>query len=287
MQYSCTGTLPVMTDVGDTVTCTGEMTSSSRYGNQLKCVSITPAPPDANTTEGLIRLFMRVQGVGKIKAKKYIEWCRTEGFDPVQHGIDHPESIPCRKGEEDNTSKLLIDLTQLFEHLVYLLGIGLTDNEADKILREFGIESTEIVSHNPYQIMDVIPGIGFMKADKIAFKAGISAGNMARVMACVQHCLNDSQANNGNTKIKGWSFTALVLDKLTESCRNNGSSVVGMPGKEDIRDAVYKLQNDGKVVVRDGWVYSKELLDAEKIIFENLTKQRGNHDEQFTSNTAV
>jgi len=270
LEYSCTGTLPTMVDIGSEVTVTGQFVNSPKYGQQLKCSSVVPAPPDTKTDAGLCKLLQRVPGIGPAKAQAYLDRCKKEGLDPVETAIQHPEQIPCRPGKEEETSQLIVDLTTFFEHIIYLLGIGLTDNQADKILRKYGAESIRVISENPYIIIDEIQGIGFMLADQIAFKAGIKAGNQARTMACIQYCLKDSQVNNGNTKISGWKLVQIVYDILMDSCQKNRASVVGLPGEDEIRSAVYLLQGDGKVVVDDGWVFDAGLLNCEMLIEENL-----------------
>ena len=90
--------------------------------------------------------------------------------------------------------------------------------------------------------------------------------NDARTMACVVHCLNDSQVNSGHVYQWGKQLICIVLDILKGSAAKADVSLIGMPGYDDVRRCIYNLDNEGKIKVTGGKVYSKSLLDSEKII---------------------
>lgn len=267
---NCNGILPEMCDKGSSVTCAGEFVNN-KYGKQLKCSQVVPAPPDVNTAAGVIVLLQRLPGVGPVKAKKTI----TEyGYEfawkialecPSMLGITSLETAL----EAQKTAQGLIES---FETLTYLLSLGLTDYQANKIFGIYGGKALTVVSENPYQLMERIDGFGFRTVDKIALKAGMGIGSDARVQACVLHCLSSSEHNDGHIWFWGRDLTAIIETELRESLvvganRTNGEKI---PGYEEIRRCIYNLHSEGKVLVRQGRVYSKELLDAEKVILGRL-----------------
>jgi exodeoxyribonuclease V alpha subunit len=126
------------------------------------------------------------------------------------------------------------------------------------------------VSENPYCLIDEIDGFGFLTVDKIALKAGMSVGNGARVSAAVLFCLNDNEINNGHVYFYGKELIGIVLDQLSESAKKAEVSLVGAPDYEQVRKCVYSLEDEGRVEVRKGKVYSKQLLKAEQTIQQYL-----------------
>lgn len=270
---NCTGILPEMCDKSSVVTCIGTW-ERSKYGKQLKCSQIIPAPPDIDSKKGVVALLCRLPGIGQVKALRAVEeyghamaWkCAT--LHPSSLGLTTLDAA--LKAQEKALS-----MVNGVEATVYLLGLGLTDFQCFKIITQYGAENAvRMVSENPYQLMDQIDGFGFLTVDKIALKAGIGLDNSARAMACCMFCLLSSEINNGNVWIWGKELVDIVKDQLAKSsaaCRVSMRNLSGMSiDYEMVRKCIYGLQHERKVYIEGGKVYSKKLLDAEKIILERL-----------------
>jgi exodeoxyribonuclease V alpha subunit len=77
------------------------------------------------------------------------------------------------------------------DSMVRLRGWGLTDNQIARC-REVWPTVAEVVEHvhaNPYVLCDHVPGFGFLRADRVALRAGIAHDAPARVLAGIDHTL--------------------------------------------------------------------------------------------------
>jgi len=238
---------------------------------QVKCHKIIPSEPDLVTDDGLTKLFCRLKGIGEKKAAVFVKACREKSIDPLGAAIADVCLVGVKEIDADDETKKLEKMVKSYEHLVYLLGIGLTDNQANKVYDHYEDKSTEVISQNPYNIMGVISGIGFLIADSIALKAGVTAGNPSRTQACIRYCLTDSKTNGGNTYIRGWELTKLVASQLRESAiKARADGIDEIPDAEAVRSQVYLLEQSGKVIIEGAKVYDRFLRDSEQTILDSL-----------------
>jgi len=260
---SCTGILSDMVGEDSDVTCEGVEELSDKFGLQVKCTKVFPAPVSVDTREGVIRLLQQLKGIGESKALIAVDKYGAEKAWEIA------QENPCLLGvSEDDREKMIekaVKMVPTINATIYLLSIGLTDNKTKKVIEHFGRETENIVQNNPYKLIE-IEGFGFKTTDAIALKAGVSAGNSSRVNACILACLNDSQINQGNVFMMGYDLVGLVQSELQESAIKAMVSLTGMPEVEDVRSMVYGLAKDGLVVIHESRVFSKALLNAEKTI---------------------
>ncbi len=264
----CTGTLQAMVSTGDMVNCHGYMTTG-KFGEQLKCKSIVPDAPDTNSDEGISRLLQKLPGIGPVKAELCIlEHGATEAWELAQ---TDPAQLGVKKNKIEETIEMAKSFAEDYGSIVFLLGAGLTDNQASKIIKVFGEETISVVTNNPYILIDKIDGFGFMIVDGIALKLGINAGSMARIMACVMFLLNSSE-NDGHTYFHGKRICCLCENFLIESAKKHEVRIVNMPGYQEAREAIYILRDNGKVTISEGRVFSNHLLKCEDTIYNAIKK---------------
>lgn len=259
----CTGSLAEICEVGTVVTCTGQY-ESNKFGRQLKCDSVVPAAPDVNSEAGILRLLQRLPGLGPKKAMLAIQ---KHGYEKawLLAGTD-PAIIGVRPDMVDQACSIAQSLVVDYQALVYLLGLGLTDYQAGKIIKQFGRNAQQIVAENPYQLT-IIDGFGFLTVDAIALRSGVDISNPARIEACILSVLGDAEKNGGHVWHNGWNLADMVMELLTDNAAKANRSMLNQPGKKDVRQAVYRLQAEGKVYISEGRVFSVPLMEAEACIF--------------------
>ena len=274
---SCTGILPDIVDIGSFVECTG-VWEQTKYGKQLKCDQVIPEPPDVDSDAGVIALLRRLPGIGLVKATKAVQayghkkaWKAACEYPSVLGISDYGNALKAQQKA--------LSMTGDFTATVYLLSLDLTDYQCNKIIMKYGADNAvRVVSENPYQLIGDIDGFGFLTVDKIALKAGMNLDSDARIMACVMFCLLSSEINGGNVWMWGKELVDLVkseLAKAATACRVSLKRIAGVGRSRSIdydavRRCVYNLQHEGLVHIEGGKVYSKRLLDAEKVIAETL-----------------
>lgn len=267
LTINCTGSLADSIQIGDNVTCTGSTVKNKQYGDQLKCYFVIPEAPDVNSEEGVLKLLTRLPGIGTKKAEIAVK--KFGANKAWNYALNKPAIIGVR--EEDSVAAMEIAkaLVNDYEALVFFLGVGLTDSQSAKILKRFGEKSIEVVRNEPYRLIKDIDGFGFMIVDGIALKAGIPPQAPARIMACVSYLLESSE-NDGHTYFHGKRLCAMGADFLIESAKQHQVPLNKMPGYEEIRAAIYQLQEEGFVKIDDGRVFSTRLKNSEQIIYNAL-----------------
>ena len=265
---NCTGTLAEMVEIGTQVTCTGKIEKSA-YGPQLKCSSIVPAAPDVSTDAGVVKLLQRLPGIGPKKAMQAVQ---AHGHEEAWNlACTDPEKIGVKPANKEHAIEIAGTLIESYNATVYLLGIGLTDHQASVIYGTYKHDTIKIVSEDPYRLTAEIDGFGFITVDKIALKAGVSVGNVARINACIVYVLDDSATNGGNIWHSGWSLCDIVLETLTETAKKAEVSLQGAPDKELVRKQIHFMCAEGKISIMEGRVFSKTLLEAETAIFDFIS----------------
>ena len=262
----CTGILPSMVDVKYFVTCEGEHIEN-KYGIQLKCSSVTPVPPDTGTDSGVIRLLTLLPGIGIKKATAAVEELGASmAWDTAKK---HPSYLGITNYEKAlKVQETAVSLMSSYKAITYLLGLGLTENQSNKIIKKYGVKKAiKQVSEEPYSLIDDIDGFGFRIVDGISLKAGIKSNSDQRILACILFCLNDSEKNQGHVWFYGKNLMKIVADELVESGMSQNVPVTDIDLNR-IRQLIYQLGDSDKIVINKGKVFSKNLLNAERRILD-------------------
>ena len=146
--------------------------------------------------------------------------------------------------------------------MVFLQGHGIGAVLALKIYRFYGLDTIRRVKDNPYALARDIYGVGFVLADRIAARLGISGDFSLRVQAGVLHVLKKF-VDQGHCFVL---FSALI---------SNAASLLRV-GEGVIEDAVEKLAASGDVILEQttseerAHVYLADLYRAEQRVAEAL-----------------
>lgn len=200
--------------VGDEFELTVIEKQNDTYGLQFELQSWSrPIPTDE---AGLLKyLKNNFTGIGEKKARNLIN---EFGVDVIKvlESPDSAEVINNRlKWSPKQTDKFLGQwksavLPKRVE--LMLLGAGVTNRQINKIKEDFGDAYAQIVLETPYKLTTV-HGIGFLTADKIALKNGLSREDPARVWAGSIYALEQT-ALNGHCYLPQTEFIAEITKLL-------------------------------------------------------------------------
>jgi len=240
-----------MARVGDTVECEGRWVESDRYGPQYKIVSCTVAQPDS--ADGIVAwLASTLPDVGETRARALVDKFGAKLWDVIEHRPDELASVNgitaarveaiCAAYHSHRADR---------DNMILLRGWGLTDNQIAKCIQTWGkvADIVEIVHANPYQLSQYVYGFGFLRADKVASKAGIPHDSPPRVRAGIEHVL-DEAATAGHCYMAG-----AALQKMA-------SKLLGV-APELVAHGIIEAARVGRIA-RRGWrIYPIRLDDAE------------------------
>jgi exodeoxyribonuclease V alpha subunit len=183
---------------GEMLQVRGVWEHDSRYGRQFRVQSYRsarPATPDAIARylgSGL------VPGIGPVTARRIVDHFKEKTLDVLDDspglllevpGLGRKRATALRKAWQEQR--------QLKEVVMFLHQQGLGTAEALRIFKTYGARSVALVTENPYQLAQDIPGVGFRSADRIAQTLGIAGDAPRRIEAGVLYALEDAE-NQGH-----------------------------------------------------------------------------------------
>ena len=176
----------------------GDWVNHSTYGQQFKVQSFKKA--EAQSISGLISYLSSpyFSGIGPKTAEKIVELLGANALETI---IEKPEVLKEVGLNAVRIAKLKQQLieNQAHEHiLVTLYGYNISGKVAMKLLNKYQMLTLEKIEDNPYQLIEDIEGIGFLKADEIALKIGIKKDDMRRMKAAIIYALETMGYQNGD-----------------------------------------------------------------------------------------
>lgn len=186
----------VLARVGDTVELVGVWTDHATYGRQFKVRSCTVARPDS--ADGIVAwLTSTLPSIGPTRARALVDRFGSELWAVI-------ETRPGDLTEVDGiTTARVEDIVRAYhaaradrDHMILLRGWGLTDSQIARCKDVWG-DLGAVVDHvhaNPYDLAEHVTGFGFLRADKVARKAGVAVDAPARIVAGVVHVLESAVA---------------------------------------------------------------------------------------------
>ncbi len=231
------GNIPCMSP-GEVLKLQGEWQTHPRYGQQFKFSayeSIIPA-----TIAGIERYLSSglIKGIGPVMARRLVAKFGTETLDVIGHDSERLREV---EGIADKRIEMIRkawdEQKEIRDVMVFLQGYGVSPAYATKIFKQYGREAIAVVRENPYRLAEEVFGIGFLTADKIAEKLGISKDSPLRAKAGIQYVLNQL-ADDGHT--------FYPFKPLTAEC----SKILGIE-EATLLEAFQAAAAERKIVIED------------------------------------
>ncbi|RNB86260.1 SF1B family DNA helicase RecD2 [Brevibacillus panacihumi] len=235
----------------------GEWKTHPRYGQQYVAKRYERETP--KTAAGVERYLASglFQGIGKKMAKRIVE---ELGVDALSIIAQNPECLAQLPGISEARAKTIYD--SVMEHrslesaMVFLYDFGIGVNLALRIYQHYKLETMEVLTKEPYRLIEDIQGIGFKRADDIARATGIAASSEERAKAAALFVLQESSYTEGHVFVP--------VDELCEKTKRLLDECGGHAfTQEDIQLAVEALFVQSKVAWEEERIYLPSLFFAE------------------------
>lgn len=197
---TCVGKFPVVNG-GERVELVGDFVKN-KYGDQFSVQKVNVLPP--NTEEGIIKYLSSglIKGIGPVTANNIVE---KFGADTLYVMEFNPAKLAEVRGVSKAKAEIIasafMEVKKMQSAVMFLQSYNITTNLAVKIYKIYQDKTEEIVKNNPYKLVEDVDGIGFLTADKIANKVGISPDSDFRFRAGIMHILRENSDKSGNTYI--------------------------------------------------------------------------------------
>ena len=222
--FTAVGIFPIIAE-GEMLRIYGEFKTNSRFGEQFVVDRVEFYKPD--TLEGIYKFLAGglFRGVGEKTAMLIVNYF---GLDTLKVLDEHPERL-CKVRGIGNKKCLDIirgynESRKMKESILFLQKYDITMGLAVKIYKKYEDVTINVVRDNPYRLVEDIDGVGFVTADKIAFKLGIDKHSPFRVRAGILHVLTEASHSSGHTCLpvdELVSSAVRLLGVTEEECREN------------------------------------------------------------------
>ncbi|MGH7142702.1 MAG: AAA family ATPase [Planctomycetota bacterium] len=254
---------------GAWITLDGDWAHTEPYGEQFVAEAVRFQLPDSD--DGL-ELYLAqcpaFKGIGKVNAAKLMHFAAgaTHVFSQTLK-----EDLKRMHNETRIPMAVLINLRNVWQAnasenrvRMYLASFGLTNGQMEKLLGQFGEGIVGILQTDPYQLIDLVDGYGFKRADEIAQKVGVTKEHSGRIDAGILYALQ-TEINAGHT----WTGGVDLID-LT----NTLLALDGMGSRKLIQIRARVLIDQGKITADGQALSTPEIAAAEKTI-HNTIKEHG------------
>ena len=258
---------------GEYLELEGEFVKNGKYGEQFAFSSSRVSAPQS--IEGIKRYLASglIKGIGPVTAEAIVEKFREDTLSIIEFS---PQRLAEVRGVSVNKAisigESFNEIKNMQRVIMFLQEYNLTTNMSIKIFNTYGDKTIDIMSKNPYKLVEDIDGIGFLTADKIAISMGLSLDSEFRVRAGILHSLKDTSEKSGNTYLP-----KIELFEMTKNLLNirEGFDILFDRAIESlVIDATIKdFPSRGENVIMLTSFYKTEQSVAKKINLLNITNE--------------
>lgn len=189
---------------------------TNQYGIQFKAKSFSRR--NEQTLEGVVAYLSSdfFPGIGKTTATKIFNTLGSDCLEKIRNDKNVLDEVNLTEAQKDVIYNNLLENKIKEETTLGFLKMGITMTMSLKIMSFLKENALEIVKNNPYCLIDLVEGIGFYKADKIALENGIEKNSPLRMEALINYLINGYIYSYGDTYIEYDKLLFLANEKINQ-----------------------------------------------------------------------
>ncbi len=249
-EITVVGILPA-TELNKNFTLKGEIVYHDRYGEQFKIYTASISMP--KTKSGIIKYLSSglIPHIGEKTAQKIVNHFGEDAIEKIEAD---PYLLLEIKGigrkRIANIAKALDEQKNSRDIILFLQEMGFGISQSTRIYMYYQEDTIDMVTKDPYRLIDDIRGIGFIIADRIAMQNGVTPDSEFRIYAAIKFTLGNASINNGDCFL------------YVEDLIHRTSDLLNIPVENIERVLLMKVM-DGSLV--------KDIIGGKEIIYyENL-----------------
>ena len=269
----------VMPDVvpGEAISITGLWDVHPKFGRQVKVENYSKQlPADAVGIQKYLSSGL-IKGIGPSFAQKLVDHFGSKTLQVID---ENPERLREVSGVGEKRVDAIVaawsEQKEIANVMVFLKARDVSTAFAAKIFKLYGKRSIEVITENPYRLVEDIWGVGFKTADDLALKLGLDRNSIQRAQAGVLHALSDAM-DQGNTVVELQVLiqnTQEMLEFADELRTLIEQALVLLEKTEKIK----KISRNGEFLIALAHCFRAERRIASKILWLIRTKKQKNHN---------
>lgn len=180
----------------------GEFINDKKFGIQFKFNKFERKK--INSYLGIINFLSSdlFPGIGVAKATLIVDNLGLNALDLIRKDNSVLDNLKLSNEQKKTIINVLKQDLNNEKNLLFLLNNGISLTYAKKIISKFdGEDLIELISTNPYLLIDKIERFGFRKADQLALNLGLAANDSNRLRALINYILQEYIYGSGNSYI--------------------------------------------------------------------------------------
>ena len=255
---------------------TGEFVTN-QYGLQLKASNYEIT--GTNTLEGIVTYLSSdfFKGIGVKIATKVYDTLGSNALKLISEDKSVLNKVEGLTSKQIDTLYEGIKTNEINNRLTLeLLNLGLSMALSLKLINELGENCIEIIKENPYQLISEVNGIGFIKADQIAMKLGISKDSPLRLKELVMYTLTQLIYSLGNCYVEkdelftkcnemvNGEFSSVQFEKIITQLSSQNR--IYLDKEQNVFEAfIYKCENIIASKVKEALNSKNKLASSDRI----------------------
>ena len=266
-RFTAIGIMPQIGE-GERLDLDGTWVEHPTYGHQFKVAGVKVYPPE--TRSGIERYLASgmIRGIGRTTAKQIVEHFGDEALTII---AEHPERLTEISGigqkKADMIAESYAEQAEEREAMLFLQKYDIPARLSVRIFKEYNDRVQEVITQNPYRLVEDIEGIGFKTADHIAESVGIARNSPFRIQAGFHYTLREAGMGVGHCYLPREELVASTRSTLGMPAELLDTVLDDMVIRRDLVAEIVPDETDGHELIA---VYEPNLFKAEKFIAGRL-----------------
>ncbi len=236
---------------------TGLIKNHPKYGVQFQVETFQKEVPA--TEQGTIHYLSSdlFPGIGRKTAEQIV---KKLGLNAIKKILDDPASLDVipRLGEDKKqTIRAVLEQNLGLEKvMIQLNDWGFGPQVAMKIYQAYRENTLEALTKNPYRLIEEVEGVGFVRADELGYKLGITGNHPDRIKAAIYHLLQNASLSEGHVFL----YAEQLLDSVKKLLENAQREEISY---ESITKCCIELAEESRIVGEVNRFYIPSLYYSE------------------------
>lgn len=251
---------------------TGTVKNHPKYGVQFQAETFKKEVPE--TEQGVVHYLSSdlFNGIGRKTAETIVKKLGTGAIQKILEDPEALDDVPRLSDDKKETIRSTLQMNLGLERvMIQLNDWGFGPQVGMRIYQAYREETIDVLTKNPFRLIEEIDGIGFHRADEVGSKLGLTGSHPDRIKAAIIHVLNQASLSEGHVFVDAKNLIPLVKQMLEASQRED------IP-VEAISQAAIELNEEGKVAGEETRLYLPSLYYSEVGIATKLETLLGEQE---------